>query len=107
MAADFLIKKDDTYPPITAILQRDGSAIDLSGATVQFQMALQGESALTVDAAATVTDAENGEVEYSWDAADTDVVGIYEAEFVITYASGRIETFPNDHFLYIEIVEDL
>ena len=103
----FSIKKGDTNHVLTTKLCRDGSVIDLTGATVKFYMSLHGESVLTVDADCNVSDAENGEVEYTWIAADVDTAGLFEGEFVVTFSSGKIETFPNDQFLFIEIVEDL
>jgi hypothetical protein len=46
-------------------------------------------------------------VEYSWQAGDTATAGLFEAEFRVTYAGGRIETFPNDGFIAVRISEDI
>jgi uncharacterized protein YfaS (alpha-2-macroglobulin family) len=47
---------------------------------------------------ATIHDAPNGVVRYSWGTDDTDEAGRYRAEFEVTYADGSVETFPNDGF---------
>jgi len=36
-----------------------------------------------------------------------DVRGTFQGEFEVTYATGEIETFPNDGFLAIEIIDDI
>ena len=41
---------------------------------------------------------------YDWAVGDTDIAGAYWAEFEVTLASGRIETFPNDEMAAVEIL---
>jgi len=48
-----------------------------------------------------------GLVRYNWTAADTDTVGSYQAEFEVTYADASIETFPNDGYIRVEIIDDI
>ena len=107
MAAHFTIKQGDTSPALSVQFKWDDSVVDLTDATVKMYMGLYDESSLLIDGATcTITDAENGEIEYAWQTGDTDVVGLYEVEFVVTFSDGTIQTFPNDQFLLIEIVED-
>ncbi len=104
----FTIKQNDTSPQIAATLQDgDGTAIDLTSATVKFHMKKVGAAAATTDADATVLDANAGSVKYVWVAADTAIAGSYLAEFEVTYTNGGIETFPNDQSIAILITEDL
>ena len=104
----FTIKKNDTSPQIAAILQDgDGTAIDLTGATVRFHMKKIGASTASTDAAATVVNADAGSVKYEWVAADTANAGTFQAEFEVTYTNGGVETFPNDQSIAIVITEDL
>jgi len=46
-------------------------------------------------------------VRYNWIAADTDTIGSYQAEFEVTYADASIETFPNDGYIRVEIIDDI
>lgn len=105
---DFWIKQDDLLPEITATL-RDGAgaAVDLASAAVAFKMRLAGGTTLKVNAAATIVSAPLGQVKYTWTGTDTDTVGDYEAEWQVTFPSGKPETFPNDGYTLIKIAADL
>jgi hypothetical protein len=47
-------------------------------------------------------------VEYAaWQVTETANAGLYEAEFPVTYANGKTETFPNDEFILVKISEDV
>ena len=46
-------------------------------------------------------------VGYAWQTGDTDIPGTFQSEFEVTYSTGEIETFPNDGFLAIEIIDDI
>lgn len=93
MTALFL-KKGDRLPILTATLKgSDGSALDLTGATVKFQMRLRDSDTLKVNAACTVTDAEGGVVEYAWGTTDTNTSGKYLCEFEVTI-NGKVMTVP-------------
>ncbi len=104
----FTLKQNDTSPQIAAILQDgDGTAIDLTSATVRFHMRKIGATTASTDAAATIVDADAGSVKYEWVAADTANAGSFQAEFEVTYTNGNVETFPNDQSIAIIITEDL
>lgn len=100
------IKKGDLEPPYTSTLTVAGSGIPLTGKTVRFLMRNVETGAVKVNAAATVVDAEAGEVSYSWTGTDTDTVGLFKAEWEIT-SGGRRRTIPPDDYLYIRVVADL
>ena len=104
----FYIKQNDTSPKLLATLQNaSGSAIDLTGASVRFHMRTISGSSIVVDAAATIVTALSGIVRYSWTAPDTATIGSYQGEFEVTYADATIETFPNDGYISIEIIDDI
>lgn len=104
----FYIKQNDTSPAMLATLQdASGTAVNLTAATVRFHMRAIGATQTKVNAAATITDAPNGIVRYNWSASDTNTVGQFQAEFQVTYADGKIETFPNDSYLPVEITDDI
>lgn len=109
MAVPTTMKRNDTGPAFLATL-RDayGNAINLSGVlAVQFHMRDTRTKAVKVDAACTVVDAATGRISYAWDAADTDTAGIFEAEVEVTFSDGTVESFPNDGFQRVEVIEDL
>ena len=101
----FLIKRGDTSPAIRYALEP--ATVVLTGATVRFQMRARNGAVLMDVAALVVTDTGTPTVEYSWQAGDTATAGLYEAEFRVTYADGKIETFPNDGFIPVRVTEDV
>lgn len=104
----FYIKQNDTSPYMLATLKDANEvAVDISDATVRFHMRPIGSTTVTVDAAAVIVDEDNGIVRYEWDAADTATVGSYQAEFEVTYIEGDIETFPNNGYIRVEIIDDI
>ena len=106
--ADFVIKQNDTSPDIKAILKdAEENAIDLWGATVKFHLSDYPGEKVIINSIATIEEAENGEVKYNWQSGDTETAGRYKAEFQVDFTNGRIETFPNQGFLEIEIFKEL
>lgn len=107
MATDFTIKRRDQLPPIQATLRdATNTIVNLTAATVRFIM-VNKDTGDVLDQPATVVDANGGVVRYDWVAGDTDTAGNYSAEFEVTFASGKAETFPNSKNLAIKIPEDL
>lgn len=111
MAADFFMKQDDRLPEFQCTLKdADENVVNLSGATVMFVMRLRGASLTDdpkVEAAAVVVSAVAGTVKYVWATGDTDTAGSYNAEWEVTFADGRQETFPNNSNLVVKITLDL
>lgn len=104
----FFIKQNDTSPFMTASLKdASGSAVDIQGASVRFHMRSVGSTTVKVDDAAVITDGENGAVKYEWSSGDTDTVGQFQAEFEVTYAGGKIETFPNNSYILVQVIDDI
>lgn len=104
----FYIKQNDTRPIMSAtLIDGDGSVVNLDGASVAFKMRAVGGSTAKVDASATVADATNGKVTFTFSASNTDTVGEYEGEFQVTFAGGGIQTYPNNKYIEIEVVDDI
>jgi len=104
----FTIKQDNTSPFIAATLKdANSNAVDLTGATVAFNMADVNDTTIVDGSAATIVDEDAGRVQYEWQTGDTANAGSFRAEFKVTYLGGKIETFPNNDYIIINIVSDL
>lgn len=108
MSYDITIKRGDTRNCIKAVLKdATGNSVDLTGCSdVNFYMVpLCGTT--VIKRAAHIEDAAAGEVWFVWNTGDTDVAGVYRAEFEVVYMDGRKETFPNNGYISIKILSDL
>jgi len=77
-------------------------------AAARFQMRDRATGLSRIDAAAAVVGTWPAEeLQYDWISGDTDLAGIHEAEFVLTYQDGRIETLPDLEFIEVIISEDV
>ena len=104
----FNIKQNDTSPTLSVIIaDSTGTAISLSGASVLFKMRAFNSSTLKTNASATITNASNGAVSYTFTTSDTNTAGLFQGEFQVTFSGGAIETFPNAEYISINILDDL
>jgi len=107
MGYDITIKRGDTRNCIKAILKNaSGDPVNLEGCSVKFHMAPLNRPAV-ISRAAHIENAAAGEVWVVWVPGETDSTGIYRAEFEVVYQDGRRETFPNDGYISIQILNDL
>ncbi len=106
------MKRGDTLPVLTRTLKySDGTAVNLTGATVLFQARAKSVPGVTagtvvISAACSVTNATTGAVSYAWQEDDTMSAGEYEAEFQATFPSGVLSV-PTLGFLRMTIGEDV
>lgn len=104
---DITIKRGDSRNCIKAVLKDSaGTPVDLTDCSVGFHMAPLSRPAV-ISRAAHVEDAAAGEVWFVWAPGETDTAGVYRAEFEVVYKDGRRETFPNNGYISIQILEDL
>lgn len=104
--ANFYLKKDDLLPEIEVILRGiDGKPLNLVGVTVVFRMC-DTAGAVKVSAAATITDAANGVVKYTWVTGDTDTAALFNAVFKATFPAAKPITFPTIGFITIRIEDN-
>lgn len=113
MSDIFLIKRNDTSPALEAQIQDSAKQpVPLFGATVVFNMGTSDGDVLVNRGAVEILDDATGLVKYSWVAADTVEAGTHRGEFEVTFADGKVETFPKSqtaskNFIRIVIPEDV
>jgi hypothetical protein len=102
---DFYVAQNDQSPNIERELTGDdGDTLDLTGASVDFELYDSDRSQVSLSGSASIGSPESdGIVVYDWDSGDTDTVGSYLGQFVITWATGDEEKFPNDDWIQIRI----
>lgn len=96
MNADYTVKAGAVPGPLRVGLSySDGTTPDLTppGTTVVFRMGRFHGGPAVLTAAAAIVDAST--VQYVWQAGNLTLPeGLYEAEFQVTWTSGRKDTFP-------------
>jgi len=109
----FIIKRNDTAPVMEAqLLGETQQPIPIVGASVVFNMRNATGGVVVNRGAVVVVDDDAGILRYNWNAADTARSGNYQGEFEVTFADGRIETFPKSespalNFITIIVSEDV
>jgi hypothetical protein len=108
VALRFEVKRGDTAPVFRAQCLDGSDPVDLTAGTVRFLM--KTSAGVSVVAAAMTKDdqeTDTGWVRYPWDADDLAAAGTYLAEVEVTWADGKIQTFPRDEHVYVLVAEDL
>lgn len=104
----FYIKQNDTSPSIEVGLKTPkGLFVDLTDATVVFNMKDTNGQPLVTRQSVIVHDAIGGIVRYVWQSGDTSVAGDHKAEFEVTFPGGAVETFPNASDITVSIREEV
>lgn len=104
---EFRIKQNDLLPPAVVVIKDSGLPFDLSDVTsVKFFMKdYRGQK---VDGTAEVdNDPATGKVYYWWVSGDTDLEGVFQGEFELTFTDGKKQTFPNKGYLKIRVSKEL
>jgi hypothetical protein len=105
--ANVTIKKGDRLPVLARQFTLDNDPIDLTGASVTFDMwnASSGTQVVT-NGVCTIVTAATGDVEYPWTTNDASLpAGQYLGAFTAVF-SGRTMTAPNNGMITIEIFAD-
>lgn len=108
MQPTFTIKRGDTGPRLLYSLM-PAAEVDLTGATVRFNMRSRAEGSVRVNRAPAVIVTAIGTptVAYDWQVGNTAVAELCDAEFEVTYVGGAVETFPNNGFITVVVTGDI
>ena len=103
--ADFTFKQGDLEPSLAvSLVGATGFPVDVSAATdVRFRMGNTLTRVELFSRIVTIEDPVTGQLVYDWQAGDTDVPGVYYGEFVVNWALGRPQTYPESGYLVIAI----
>lgn len=82
----------DTGRVLQVTLQDDGTAIDITGATVQLLYRIDGGGSITTKTM-TITNAISGIAEYTFLAPDLTEEGVFQYQVRLTDSGGAISTF--------------
>ena len=106
MATIYKFVSGDTSPQMSVTLTReDGSAVDLTGATVYLHIRAKGSPTLTLTKTASISDAVNGVFIVVWAEGDLDLAaGAYEAEIEVVTDTYRESVFD---LLQLQIRDDV
>lgn len=109
--ADFQIKVGDRLPALPLqLIGADGEPLDITAAaSVRVRMWTPhrpGSRSYVVDAAPVIVDAVTGSLRYDWAAGETDVVGEFAVDVVVTWSGSRRQTFPTTGWVTIEITDE-
>lgn len=89
-----VVQNDKLYDINFTLQDSNGTAIDLTNATLKFKAQKQGgASTLKVDSAMSIVQASAGTCKYTVQATDFDEVGHYYAEIEVTFTGSKILTF--------------
>lgn len=91
--ANFKIVEDNTAPAYQITCQRDGTAIDLTGATVEMIIENKSTGSVTNSGHQTcsIVTAASGIISYTAEATDFPSAGTYIGDIKITYNGGGVE----------------
>jgi hypothetical protein len=96
-----LKRSDDGYTFNYTVVEDDGTIVNLIGATAKFRMGNRNKIIFTNPA--TVIDAVNGIVSYTFAGADTIYDGGFVGEFEITFSNGAVLSYPRTGYLSVII----
>lgn len=99
---DFQINQGDSLPVLSsALTYSDGSAADLTGATVLFVLRDPATQVVYLTNPATVVLPDTAG--YTFNSTDTATPGEYLGQFQVTFPGGAQQTFPTDSYLNVRI----
>jgi hypothetical protein len=109
VALQFEVKRGDTAPVFRAQCLDYTTPVDLTAATqVRFLMqTVEGTPVVTALMTKDDQTASPGWVRYAWLANDLATAGIFTAEVEVTWADGKVQTFPRGEYVYVIVTDDI
>ena len=112
MAEVHQMKRGDLLPVLSGHARdpETGDPVDLTGASLRFLMRARGAAQLAINATigATIINATQGQIAYVWQASETNVVSLYEAEFEAKFpGASKPLSIPNRGYIPVRIDPDL
>jgi hypothetical protein len=100
---DQILTAGDRAPALAVqLVNADGSAPDLTGATVEARVMRADRTQQAFVSAATVVNAKGGYVSHAWAAAETALAGVLLVQFRRTDV-GFSQTWPCDRYLTVRV----
>jgi hypothetical protein len=103
--ATYRLVKGDTLPRLNFTLTKNGSPLNLTGATVRFKFRKQGTSTTNFARSCIVSDPVAGKCYYDWQVGDLSESGDHQAEVEVTFPDGKVRTFIE--FLNFSVRDEL
>jgi len=106
--ADRIMKQGDTWMPMVMNVYRENTGpVNLASATGVTLRMRSSDKQVYISGPISVENASTGAISYAWDDEDTLVAGTYQLEVEVDWGLGRIETFPNDSYKEVILIEQL
>lgn len=90
-----VVQNDKLYSLNYTLQDSSGNAIDLTGASLVFNVQRPAQTGLKFTGAMSILSAPAGTCFYTVQAGDFDETGRYYAEIQVTFGSGQVLTYPN------------
>jgi uncharacterized membrane protein YgcG len=91
---DFYIGKGDTLPVLVVEVTGIDTLEDVASVVFEFWNKTSGSEKQSGNASV-VGDGTSCQVQYEWAEGDTDEVGDYQGEFILTFTDDKVLTAPN------------
>ena len=99
-----MIKSDKGYDLNFTLQKSDGTALNLTGATLKLKVQEHNASAVKFSGDMVIVVAANGTCKYTVAATDFDEAGKFYGEIEVTYGTSQILTFTD---ILIEVLSEL
>lgn len=106
----FTLKRGDTQPSLRAQLldvRKRPVVLDPADVVLFFMENRDRAEGEIAGGTTNVVEAATGTVEYRWQTGDTDIAGVYDAEFRVAFFGGGQESFPNGEYINVVILPDV
>lgn len=98
------IKQNDLEPDLeVAVTKASGSVVDFTDALSAILRFRKPDGTIVLRSAVIASPASGGRLQVAWQAGDTNQVGIYRGEFIVTWPAAEPQTFPSEGYFYWDV----